>query len=239
VKSFRAGPLLVRAVGGDDRDGGGAGPAVLLCHGFGAPGDDLVSLHRAVHAPPHTRWFFPEAPLDADVGPGSRAWWPIDMMEIQLAMMRGEQRRMADTLPEGMEAARDQLAGCIDALIEHHGVEPTRLLIGGFSQGAMITTELTLFGERRFAGLAVLSGTLLCRERWATRSDRLADLSIVQSHGRSDPILPFSQAEALRDLFVAGGAKHQFVPFNGQHAIPAQALAGFESLITDTLGQAE
>jgi phospholipase/carboxylesterase len=236
MKSLRAGPLLVRAASGTDRNGSGDGPSVLLCHGFGAPGDDLVSLHRAVNAPPNTRWFFPEAPLDAEVGPGSRAWWPIDMMQIQLAMMRGEQRMMADTLPDGMETARDELAACIDALIEHHGVLPERLLIGGFSQGAMVTTELTLFGERRFAGLSVLSGTLLCRDRWATRADRLRDLSIVQSHGRSDPILPFSQAEALRDLLVASGAKHEFVPFNGQHAIPALALAGFESLITQTLG---
>lgn len=236
MKSFRAGPLLVRSTGGDDRQGGGAGPSVLLCHGFGAPGDDLVSLHRAVNAPAGTRWFFPEAPLDAQVGPGSRAWWPIDMMQIQLAMMRGEQRTMADTLPEGMEVARDQLASCIDALIEHHGVEPARLLIGGFSQGAMITTELTLFGARRFAGLAVMSGTLLCRERWRTQAEKLRDLVIVQSHGRSDPILPFSQAEALRDLFVEAGATHAFVPFQGQHAIPAPALAGLEKLIATTLG---
>lgn len=235
MKSFRAGSLLVRATGGNDRDGGGDGPAVLLCHGYGAPGDDLVSLHRAVTAPTNTRWFFPEAPLDAGVGPGSRAWWPIDMMRLQLMMMRGE-RRPTNEIPDGLEEARGALESCLDALIEHHGVLPEKLVIGGFSQGAMITTELTLYGARRYAGLAVLSGTLLCQDRWAEKKERLRNLSIVQSHGKSDPILGFAEAEMLRDFFVTSGANHTFHPFPGQHAIPPVALGGLEKLLATTLG---
>ena len=235
MKQFRAGPLLVRATGGTDRDGGGDGPAVLLCHGYGAPGDDLVSLHRAVTAPQNTRWFFPEAPLDAAVGPGSRAWWAIDMRRLQLMMMRGDRRPTNET-PDGIEDARLALDECLDALIEHHGVTAEKLVIGGFSQGAMVTTELTLYGARRFAGLAVLSGTLLCHDRWAERKDRLRDLSIVQSHGRSDPILGFAEAEQLRDFFVASGANLAFHPFLGQHAIPPVALGGLEKLLSTTLG---
>ena len=235
MKQFRAGPLLVRATGGTDRDGGGDGPAVLLCHGYGAPGDDLVSLHRAVSAPKNTRWFFPEAPLDAAIGSDGRAWWPIDMMRLQLMMMRGERRPTNET-PDGLEEARTALEGCIDALIAHQGVTPERLVVGGFSQGAMVTTELILYGARRYAGLAVLSGTLLCHDRWAQQKDRLLDLSIVQSHGKSDPILGFAEAELLRDFFVAGGAKLAFHPFAGQHAIPPVALSGLEKLLCTTLG---
>ena len=61
------GPLRVTALGR------GEGPAVLLCHGFGAPGDDLAALARVVDAGPGVRWFFPEAPLALDWG--GRAWW--------------------------------------------------------------------------------------------------------------------------------------------------------------------
>jgi phospholipase/carboxylesterase len=234
MKSFQAGPLLVRSAGGSDRDGGGTGPAVLLCHGYGAPGDDLVSLCRAVPAPAGTRWFFPEAPLAAQAGPGSRAWWHIDMMQLQLAMMRGEPRP-TNEVPNGLEAARASLESCVEALIEHHGVVPEKLVVGGFSQGAMVTTELALYGGRRFAGLAVMSGTLLCRDRWAEHGERIRDLDIVQSHGRSDPILPFANAELLRDLFVTAGARVAFHPFAGQHAIPPVALAGLEKLLATTL----
>ena len=43
------GPLRVRSFGGSDRRGGGDGPAILLCHGFGAPGDDTYTLQATLN----------------------------------------------------------------------------------------------------------------------------------------------------------------------------------------------
>ena len=62
--------------------------AVIFCHGFGAPGDDLVGLApelvRAVPALRDVRFYFPAAPLTLEMGFGdSRAWWLIDMGAIQ------------------------------------------------------------------------------------------------------------------------------------------------------------
>ena len=105
---LKAGPLKVAASGGSDRNGGGDGPAVLLCHGYGAPGDDLVSLARAVDAGRDVRWFFPEAPLAIDLGYGmtGRAWWPIDMVRLQTMVMRGERASLMQETPDGLFAAR-------------------------------------------------------------------------------------------------------------------------------------
>src|SRR5262249_43254386 len=77
MKRTRLGSLDVWSAGGEDREGGGTGPAIVLCHGFGAPGDDLASLWRAVDVGRGVRWFFPEAPLDlsAMFGAPARAWW--------------------------------------------------------------------------------------------------------------------------------------------------------------------
>jgi phospholipase/carboxylesterase len=58
------GGLRVRVTGGRDRRGGGDGPLVVLMHGFGAPGDDLVPLARGLDVPSEVRFAFPEAPLD-------------------------------------------------------------------------------------------------------------------------------------------------------------------------------
>ena len=55
--------LQVRIAGGNDRDGGGSGPVVVLMHGYGAPGDDLVALQRVLTVPRDVRFVFPEAPL--------------------------------------------------------------------------------------------------------------------------------------------------------------------------------
>ena len=228
MRTFTAGPLRVRAGGGEDREGRGEGPAVLLCHGYGAPGDDLVALVRAVDAGPGVRWFFPEAPLSIDVGMGfeGRAWWPIDMAELQLNIMRGDLRALQDRTPAGLDEAREALAACVEALARDEGVRPESLVVGGFSQGAMVATDWVLGARPAVAGLAVLSGTVINAERW--RGDLAAgaarDLDVWQSHGAFDSVLPFALAEVLRDMFAGGGARVDFVPFRGEHEIPPRAL---------------
>src|SRR5690349_11153768 len=69
---------------------------VVLCHGFGAPGDDLVPLApEIVRVAPalaaSTRFVFPAAPLSlGDMGHGeARAWWPIDFVELAHAARGG------------------------------------------------------------------------------------------------------------------------------------------------------
>ena len=239
MKSQLVGPLLVHTAGGTDGQGAGDGPSVLLCHGFGASGEDLVSLNRVVTAPSGTRWFFPVAPLSVDTGmPGNpgRAWWHIDMARLQLAMMRGEVRNLAGETPEGLSHAANLLTQTISALVEHHNVKVEKLVIGGFSQGAMLTTELALMQDLPIAGLVALSGTLLSKDRWDTGAvSRAERLQVFQSHGTHDTILPYDNAEALRDLLATHGAAVQFVPFRGQHEIPAPVVTRLGHFLTDQL----
>lgn len=219
------GPLKVHAAGGSDRRGGGDGPAILLCHGYGAPGDDLVSLARVIDAGPGVRWFFPEAPRTV---PGAgRAWWPLDMARIQEMMMRGDPRVLAEETPPGLADAREVLEATIAALETERGVTREKLIIGGFSQGAMLTTEIAIHASRPFAGLAVLSGNLLSAERWidAIQSSGPSIHAFV-AHGRRDPVLPFAGAEALRAMLEKAGASVEWVAHGGQHEIPPPVVTG-------------
>ena len=233
MKIEKIGPLRVVAAGGVDRQGGGDGPAIVLCHGFGASGDDLVPLARVADVGAGVRWFFPEAPLAVDLGYGmsGRAWWPIDMVRLQEALMRGQARMLAGETPEGLAEARAALEGCLAVLEAEHGLRRDRTIVGGFSQGAMLTTEIALHASPAFAGLAVLSGNLLCEDRWKPAAERAgAGLRALVSHGRGDPILPFSGAEALRALLEQAGAEVMWVPHGGQHEIPHAALEGLGKL---------
>ena len=213
MKTFEAGGLRVRATGPV------AGPAVILCHGFGAPGDDLVGLAGAIEAGPGVRWFFPEAPLD--LGGGARAWWPIDMVAIQIALMQGRPRVFdTEAVPPGMTDALARTHACLEALVRDHGVDPASAVLGGFSQGAMVTTDLFFNAPERWAGLLVLSGTLLAGTRWRPALQQHArGRRVFQSHGRQDPILPFAVAEELRALLEAHGAEVDWAPFQGPHTI--------------------
>ena len=83
MREEHIGGLRTRVTGGTDGKGGGHGPLVLLLHGFGAPGDDLVSLADVLNVPTGTRFVFPEGPLSLSFGPtDARAWWLIDMARI-------------------------------------------------------------------------------------------------------------------------------------------------------------
>lgn len=242
MRMFSAGPLRVRAAGGDDRDGRGKGPAVLLCHGYGAPGDDLAAFARVIDAGPGARWFFPEAPLSIDFGGGyeGRAWWPIDMEELQRSVMRGDLKSLQDRAPAGLETAREALAACVDELVAREGVDPKSLLVGGFSQGAMLTTEWLLSARPGVAGLCVLSGTIINAERW--RDDLGAGaargLAILQSHGAADTILPFALAEGLRGMLEGGGARVEFHGFRGGHEIPPRVVDALGAFARRCLGAA-
>ena len=238
---MRLGPLMARVTGGSDREGGGDGPVVVLLHGFGAPGDDLVALWRVLDIPREVRCVFPEAPLaPAEMTDyGGRAWWHIDVMAMQQAAARGERRDRSRERPEGIDAARDQLNGLLDSVERELGVGGESIVLGGFSQGAMLSCDLALRSERKLAGLALLSTTLLCRDEWTALMPRRASLPVMQSHGRNDPLLPFAAAVELRDLLRAAGCEVDWIEFNGAHEVPHAALAGLSRLVRGTVVRAD
>lgn len=235
MKRVQVGGLDVVLTGGTDRDGGGGGPLVVLLHGFGAPGDDLVSLHRVLEVPPGTRFAFPAAPVElAAFGYGdARAWWMIDMVKLQQAMARGDVRDLTKDVPDGLAPARLLVDAMLDELTQ--SLAPSHVVLGGFSQGAMLSADVALRSERALAGLVLLSGTMIAEAEWKPLYAKRAGLPVFQSHGQSDAMLPFSIAERLSSELGAAGLKTRFVPFRGGHEIPPPVLDGLNGFLADVL----
>jgi phospholipase/carboxylesterase len=237
------GGLNARIVDDDGRSGPPSA-IVTLCHGYGAPADDLVSLapelcERAPALMGSVRFIFPEAPLALDDVPfGGRAWWPIDMVALQRAMATGTMRQMADEAPEGLPSARHKLMSLIDVVTRDTGLPMSKLVIGGFSQGAMLSTDTTLRLEEAPGALAILSGTLLDQNTWRGLAPRRRGLRVVQSHGTNDPILPFAGAEALRALLQDAGCDVSFFSFRGGHGIAGDVVDALAAVIADIAGVA-
>jgi phospholipase/carboxylesterase len=227
MRTTRLGGLTVQITGGNDGEGGGDGPLVVLLHGFGAPGDDLVGLAEAFEGMPSApRFAFPAAllGLPREYGAG-RAWWHIDMMRLQMAMMTGQARDMSREVPEGLEAARERVVAMLGELRSALSVGDAPIWLGGFSQGAMLACDVALRTHERLAGLALMSGTLLCEDEWLPLMPGRAGLPTLVSHGRQDPILPFSLAERLRDELARAGVPVSWVPFAGGHGIAPEVLS--------------
>lgn len=223
--------LDVIVTGGEDREGGGDGPLVVLCHGFGAPGEDLVPLFRQLAVPREVRFAFPAAPLDlgAALGPaygGGRAWWMIDPSALAEAS-RGVRRDRTRVVPEGLAEARNSLMALLDEL----GAQPEKTVLGGFSQGAMLSLDVALRLPHRLAGLALMSGSIVAIDEWTPNLEALSGVPVMQSHGRGDPLLPFDVAEKLRDLLRGAGADVRWVEFSGGHTIVGSVLDALGTLV--------
>ncbi|HEX7836082.1 MAG TPA: hypothetical protein VF469_01400 [Kofleriaceae bacterium] len=204
----------------------------VLLHGFGAPGDDLVSLAGELDAP--VRFVFPAAPLSLGGLYGdARAWWLLDLARLQDELQRGVPRDRRDEIPDGLAAARDRVIQLLDQLTERFAVPPDRLVLGGFSQGAMLSLDVALHRATPPAGLILMSGTLIAETAWQPRMARLAGLPVMMSHGQDDALLPFHIAEILRDRLVAAGAAVTWQPFPGGHEIPPAAIDAAGQLLRD------
>jgi phospholipase/carboxylesterase len=205
--------------------------AAIFMHGFGATGEDLVPLaEEFVLCDPalaeKVRFIFPAALLEprefADFG--GRAWWPLDVAALQRAIAMGEFRNLRKDVPPQLADAREKVLALIGELESGAGIPVERVVLGGFSQGSMLATDVTLRLDRSPAGLVIWSGTLLAEEQWRELAPRRAGLKVLQSHGRQDQILPFMAAEWLRDMLTETGLTVDFIPFNGPHTISQAAV---------------
>ena len=190
--------IEVRLTGGEDREGGGDGPLVVLMHGFGAPGTDLVGLWRVLDVPRAVRFAFPEAPYEIPGMFGARAWWMLDFARAEQALAQGP-KSYANEIPDGMEQATDAVVDMLDALGRELGVPEDGLIVGGFSQGSMAACNAVFTRSVSPGALVILSGTPVNLSAWKAGMPSRSDLPVFQSHGQQDPLLSFRAAEELRD----------------------------------------
>lgn len=252
------GGLRVVLTGGSDGRGGGDGPLVVLLHGYGAPGRDLVPLSQVLSAPAGTRFAFPAAPLSLgpSLGPAfadmfdSRAWWHIDIERFERVLGQIDLRSGPPSLsspslqalvndePAGLASAREKLLAALDAMERALAVPSGQIVLGGFSQGSMLSLDLALRSPRKLAGLILYSTTMLCRGEWLAGMAARQGLRVFQSHGTQDPLLPFFIAEGLRDALRQAGLSVEFLPFRGAHEIPSPVLRGTGEFLHAVLSRA-
>lgn len=215
---------------------------VLLCHGFGAPGEDLVPLADVLYqlAPElaeGVQFVFPAAPLSlAEWGlMEGRAWWPLDLERLQAQFARQQFHEVRADRPAGLPAARDAVLGVLKDWCAASGLTVPRCVLGGFSQGAMTSVDVALHLPQSPAGLAVLSGALINELEWQSLGAQRSGLPVFQSHGNYDPLLPFVAGNWLRELLVEAGCQVQFESFDGGHEIPWEVLERLAAFLLERL----
>jgi len=163
MKNVSFSNITVRITGGNDGNGSGDGPVVILLHGYGAPGDDLVPLAPALSAVPGTRFLFPAAPLSLEPAfPAARAWWHVDWEARERQIRTTGSIDLSGDVPDGLPAARAWVSGLLDNLSAVLEV-PGPVILGGFSQGAMLACDVALHAPTPLVGLVLMSPTLVAQ----------------------------------------------------------------------------
>lgn len=241
MSTWQLAGLTIHLRGGTDGRGGGDGPLVLLLHGYGAQGNDLVGLARELHVAGSVRFAFPEAPLvvpdGSDPSAPGRAWWDINMAKLQMGLLVGDYAELDHQLSAGLDESLPRMSALLEAIFTDMRVSPHRMVIGGFSQGAVLALHTALAMEARPAGVLVLSGTRVRFDAVRTQAARFPGLHAVVSHGEFDPILPFALGGQLSQDLQEAGWQVDWASFRGGHGIGWEALRAAERLITRALGE--
>lgn len=189
--------------------------AIIMFHGYGADAYDLASLGQMLKV--DYDWYFPQGILTLPFG--GRAWFPIDEKALNEAMMSHTHRDFSGGLPDGFDEAFKKVIPFILELNKKYD----EIVLGGFSQGAMLATHSFLSLRVDIKKLVILSGALLDRKNWESLLKVRGDFSFLQSHGKFDPLLSFSDAQILFEMLSEVG-RGKFISFSGEHEIPQPVL---------------
>jgi phospholipase/carboxylesterase len=182
-------------------DGPRLGPAsgrparqlVVILHGYGADGADLIDLGRAWQGQlPDAAFVAPNAPETLPFEAlGGRQWFALS-------------ERTPSEYRVGAEAAQPILNRFLDTELEKHSLNDRSLALVGFSQGAMMTFQCGLRRKAPPAALIGFSGLL-------PAADQLCDINtqspVLIVHGTEDDVVPHYHAEAARQALAKSGAK--------------------------------
>jgi phospholipase/carboxylesterase len=200
-----SGPSRPPASGGKPRR------LVILLHGLGADGNDLIGLAPYwARLLPDAEFLSPNAPFPCDMAPYGYQWF-------------SSQDRSPEAVLGGVRAAAPILDAFIDEALEQRGLGSGELALVGFSQGTMMSLFVGLRRAEPVAGIVGFSGRLLAPELLASELRSRPPVLLV--HGTEDPLVPYSSLAAAETTLKAAGVPVETVTSVGiGHSIDDQGL---------------
>ncbi len=182
-----AGPSLKPAAGGAARQ------LVILLHGLGSDGSDLIGLAPMLsQAAPHAAFVAPNAPHAFEMAPMGFQWFDLQTQdpEERLSQLRTT-ARMVD--------------GFIDDELDKRGLSDADLVLGGFSQGTMVSLFVALRRESPCAGILGFSGRLEAPHVLADEIRSRPPVLLI--HGEEDERLPVGLMDEACETLRANGVE--------------------------------
>jgi len=190
--------------------------ALVLLHGRGADEHDLHPLLDLLDPERRLVGVTPGGPLA--LPPGGRHWY-----------------RLAGIPTPHPETFRASIA-LLDALLADLPVPIDRVILGGFSQGTVMSWALTLApGRPPPAAVIALSGFLPRVDDWPLDLSRLAGVPVAIAHGALDPVIPAGFGREARDALEAGGAAVTWLESPVPHTVDPAWIPRLRAFVADAI----
>jgi phospholipase/carboxylesterase len=197
--------------------------ALVLFHGRGTDENDLFPLLDLLD--PERRLLGATARGPLSLPPGGAHWYVV--------------RRVGYPDPETFHSTYPLVSAWLDDLLEEHGVPHERTVLGGFSQGAVMSYALGLgAGRPRPAGIMALSGFIPEVEGFQLELGKAAGLPVAIGHGTHDPVISVEFARKARDQLTEAGAEVNYRESPMPHTIDPGFMRELPSWLGETIASA-
>jgi phospholipase/carboxylesterase len=202
--------------------GGPAKQLVILLHGVGANGDDLIGLAPMLsQVLPDAEFLSPNAPEPCDMAPAGYQWFSLQ-----------------DRSPGPIEAGVRAAAPLVDQFIDDHcaarQLTPDRVALLGFSQGCMMSLFVGLRRSTPLAAILGYSGALVAPEKLA--SEIVSRPPVLLVHGQDDPVVPHQMFTAAQADLTAAGIEVRSLSRPGLgHGIDEEGIRAGAALLQSAL----
>ncbi len=205
---------------------------IIWMHGLGADGWDFVPIVKELPLPADLalRFIFPHAPerpVTINNGYVMRAWYDIAMNDIS-------------RLPDERGIRESQAA--IERLIareRERGIDSSRIVVAGFSQGGAIALQVGLRHADRLAAVVALSTYLALEDSLAAEGSSANKATpIFMAHGTDDPVVPLRLAEVSRATLEARGYRVEWHTWPMPHGVCAEEIEAVAGFLVRVLGGA-
>ncbi|HET7856905.1 MAG TPA: hypothetical protein VFL41_10655 [Gaiellaceae bacterium] len=194
--------------------------ALVLFHGRGTDEHDLFPLLDALDPGRRLLGVTPRGPLSLEA-PGGAHWYVI--------------RELGYPDPETFNASYGRASTWLDALASETGIPPERTVLGGFSQGAVMSHALGLGADRpRPAGIVALSGFIPTAEGFELDLERpLPHVAI--GHGTYDPVIGVEWGRRAKETLERAGADVVYQESPLPHAVDPSFLQRLQPWVRDAV----
>lgn len=196
--------------------------ALVLNHGRGADEHDLQGLLDALDPERRLLGVTTGGPIRG-IPPGGRHWYIVE--------------RVGYPHRETFEPSYSGLTEKLDQLLDERGTSWDRTVLGGFSQGTVMSYAVGLGrGRPRPAGILAFSGFIPSVEGWEADPTGLEGMPVFIHHGDADPVISAQFAERAADWLSAQGVSVEKMITNAAHWIPPESIDPARAVLKAALG---